>query len=143
MFQILITSLAAGMISQSIKPLIKSNQAKFDRQSFFSYSGMPSSHAAMVVSLATIVGLIQGFNSPLFAVCLIFGLLVVRDALGLRRYLGQYNEIINNLIKNSKDNFAPNRAFPELAEKIGHTAAQIIAGSLLGFLISLASYYIF
>lgn len=143
MYQILLTSLMAGLIAQLSKLLIKSNNIKFSWRSIFSYAGMPSSHAAFVVSLSTIVGLTQGFSSPLFAVSLIFSLLIIRDALGLRRYLGQHGEIINILVKDLKEDKMLDEAYPKLLEKIGHTPAQIIAGSALGIFIGLASYYIF
>src|SRR3989344_5180937 len=103
MYQILITALAAGLIAQFSKLFIKSNHKKLTWQSLSSYSGMPSSHAAFVASLAAIVGLEESFGSPLFAVCFIFGILIIRDALGLRRYLGQHGEIINVLVKDLKE----------------------------------------
>src|SRR3989338_7793812 len=143
MYQILITTLTAGIIAQFSKLLIKSNKTKFGWRSLLSYSGMPSSHAAFVVSLSTIVGLTQGFNSPLFAVCFIFSLLIIRDALGLRRYLGQHGEIINILVKDLNEDKMLDEAYPKLLEKIGHTPSQIIAGSLIGILIGLASFWIF
>lgn len=143
MYQILITSFVAGGLAQLSKLLVKSNRIKIGWRSIFSYAGMPSSHAAFVVSLATIIGLVQGFASPLFAVCFIFGLLVIRDALGARRYLGQHGEIINILVKDLKEDKMLDEPYPQLLEKIGHTPAQIIAGSLIGIFVGLASYYIF
>lgn len=143
MYQILITPLIAGLIAQLSKLLIKSNNVKFDWRSIFSYSGMPSSHAAITVSLTTTVGLIEGLGSPLFAACLIFSVIIIRDALGIRRYIGQHGEILNDLIKDlRKDNVALAEKYPRLVEKIGHTPAQIIAGSLIGLVISLAGFLI-
>lgn len=111
MQQILITSLTAGLVAQLSKFFIKSNKIEFKRRYLWSYSGMPSSHAAITSALTASVGLSQGVDSPLFAACLIFTLLVIRDAVGLRRYLG-----------------------------IGHTWPQILAGCLVGLLISLIGY---
>jgi len=142
--QILISPLAAGVIAQLLKFFIKSNGLKRDWRSITSYSGMPSSHAAMAVSLLTGVGLTQGLNSPLFAVCAIFSLFIIRDALGLRQYVGQHGELLNDLVKDLRqDNISLKEKYPRLIEKIGHTPAQIIAGAALGFFISLAAYYIF
>lgn len=143
MYQILITTLVAGIIAQSSKLLIKSNKTKLNWRSLLSYSGMPSSHAAFVVSLSTIVGLTQNFDSPLFAACFIFSLLIIRDALGLRRYLGQHGEIINILVKDLKEDKMLDEAYPKLLEKIGHTPLEIVAGSLIGIFIGLASFLIF
>ncbi|MDD4900774.1 MAG: divergent PAP2 family protein [Patescibacteria group bacterium] len=143
MYQILITALVAGIIAQLSKFLIKTNNIKFNWRSLSSYSGMPSSHAAFVAALTTIVGLTQGFSSPLFAVCFIFSVLIIRDAIGLRRYLGQHGEIINILVKDLAEDKMLDQSYPKLLEKIGHTPAQIIAGSALGIFTSLASYLFF
>ncbi|MEI6596800.1 MAG: divergent PAP2 family protein [bacterium] len=144
MLQILIAPLAAAIIAQLTKLLIKSNNLKFNWQSISSYSGMPSSHAAMIISLTASVGLIEGFYSPLFYICIILSFFIIRDALGLRKFVGQQGQALNNLIKNLNDNKLIDAGkYPRLVEKVGHTPAQIIAGSLLGFLISLAGYYIF
>jgi len=144
MLQILIAPLTSAIIAQLAKPLIKSNSLRYSWRSFISYSGMPSSHAAMIISLAASAGLTQGFSSPLFFVCIILSFFIIRDALGLRNYVGQNAKILNDLIKGLSNNKIINaEKYPLLVEKVGHTPAQIIAGSLLGFLISLAGYYIF
>jgi len=144
MTQILLAPLIASIVSQVSKLFIKTNGLKFSWRSLTAYSGMPSSHAATTVSLSTIVGLTQGFNSPLFAVSAIFTILVIRDALGLRSHIGQHGEILNALVKDLKNNQTGlTEDYPLLVEKIGHTPLEIIAGSILGILISLLSYYIF
>lgn len=144
MYQILIASLASGIIAQLIKPLIKANSLKWDFDSLTSYSGMPSSHTAMAVSLASSVGLNQGVGSPLFAAAVVFCFFIIRDALGLRNYVGQHGKILNNLAKDlKKNNINLEANYPPLVEKAGHTPGQIIGGAILGFLVSLAAYYIF
>ncbi|MFA6306874.1 MAG: divergent PAP2 family protein [Patescibacteria group bacterium] len=144
MLQILIAPLAAALIAQFAKLFIKSNNLKFDWQSISSYSGMPSSHAAMIISLTASIGLTQGFSSPLFFVSIILCFFIIRDALGLRNYVGQHGQILNNLIRDLNNNkIITKEKYPLLVEKIGHTPAQIIAGAALGFLISLIIFYIF
>lgn len=144
MLQILIAPLASAIIAQLGKLLVKSNNLKFNWQSFSSYSGLPSSHAAMIISLTTSVGLTQGFNSALFFVCVILSFFIIRDALGLRQYVGQHGQILNSLVKDLNNNkIIAAEKYPHLIEKIGHTPAQIIAGAILGFLISLTGFYIF
>ncbi|MDD4271732.1 MAG: divergent PAP2 family protein [Patescibacteria group bacterium] len=144
MLQILIAPLAAALIAQLAKLLIKSNGLKFNCQSFSSYSGMPSSHAAMVISLTASLGLTLGLHSPLFYLSIILSFFIIRDALGLRNYVGQHGKILNDLANDlSNSQIISKEKYPALIEKIGHTPAQIIAGAVLGFLISLAAYYIF
>jgi acid phosphatase family membrane protein YuiD len=142
MYQILITPLVAAAIAQISKFFINSNHLKIGVTNLVAYSGMPSGHSALIVSLMTIVGLELGINDPLFAVCVVLTILVLRDAVGLRRYLGQHGKVLNILVKDLKDDQMLDYQYPELLEKIGHTPAQVAVGSLVGFLVSLASYFI-
>lgn len=142
MYKILLVPLAAGLIAQVAKFFIKSNKLKLGLSGFTSYSGMPSAHSTIVSSLTTIVGLEQGFSSPLFAFSIIFALIVIRDALGIRQYLGQHGKVLNILVKDLKDDKVLDETYPHLLEKIGHTPAQVVAGITLGILIGLFGYYI-
>lgn len=140
MYQILLLPVLSGLIAQGSKFLFKSNKMPSDWKSIFSYSGMPSSHAAVMVSLTTIVGLVQGIDSPIFAVSFIFSFIVIRDALGIRRYLGQHGEFLNILIKDLGNDKVLDQKYPRLLEKIGHTPAQILVGGLIGLIVSLLGY---
>jgi len=96
--------------------------------------GMPSSHSAFVVSLATIIYLEEG-NSTAFAISLVFALVVIRDAFGVRRSVGQEGIVINRILKKirlkTKAHFA-----------MGHTPLQVLVGSILGFAVSLLVHYL-
>lgn len=140
LYQIIILPLIAGAIAQIIKFFIKSNNQKFKVANLVAYSGMPSGHSAMVVSLATITGLSEGLNSPIFAISIILAIIVIRDALGIRRYLGQHGKTLNILVKDLSDDNVLEDEYPHLLEKIGHTPAQVIVGSLIGFIVSLLGY---
>lgn len=142
MYHILLLPLIAGIIAQSIKFFIKTDNGKFDIKNLFAYSGMPSGHGAIVVSLATIIGLEEGLTSPAFALSFILALIVIRDALGIRSYLGQHGKILNILVKDLSNDKVLDEQYPHLIEKIGHTPAQVIVGGLLGFLISLIGFLI-
>jgi acid phosphatase family membrane protein YuiD len=135
-YSIVLLPVIAGLMAQFIKLFIKSNKGKWQLKNIVAYSGMPSGHSAMIVSLATIVGLVEGFHSPFFAICLVLMIIVVRDALGIRRYLGQHGKTLNILVKDLKDDEVLDEHYPHLLERIGHTPAQVLAGSTLGFLIS-------
>ncbi len=143
MYYIIIFPLISGFIAQTIKFFIKSNQRKNYLKTLLAYSGMPSGHSAIIISLATIIGLEEGFDSPLFAMSAILALIVIRDALGIRRYLGQHSKFLNILIKDLKDDKVLDEKYPKLLEKIGHTPIQVLAGSLIGFFVSLIGYYFF
>ncbi len=142
MCQILLLPILAGFIAQVIKFIIKSNKQKFNFKNILAYSGMPSGHSALIISLATIAGLSEGFQSPVFAVSAILSIIVIRDALGIRRYLGQHGKILNILVKDLKNDNVLDQKYPRLLEKIGHTPAQVLVGSLIGFFVSLIGFWI-
>lgn len=141
-YHILFAPLIAGLIAQIIKLLIKSNHQRFNFKNLAAYSGMPSGHSALIISLATIIALEEGIRSSLFSVSVILAIIVIRDALGIRKYLGQHGRILNILVKDLKDDNVLDEKYPHLLEKIGHTPAQVIAGSLIGVLTSLIFYFI-
>jgi hypothetical protein len=140
MYTTLVLPFVAGLIAQICKMFIKNNHCKFNLQNLFSYSGMPSTHSAIMVGLASITLFEYGLDSPLFAISLIMTVLVIRDALGLRRYIGQHGEMLNDLVKDLKDDDVLDEKYPRLKEKIGHTPLQVFAGSVIGFLVSLLGY---
>ncbi len=141
-YEILILPIVAGLIAQISKFFIKNNQQKFSYKNIFAYSGMPSGHSAIVVSLATIIGLIEGIKSPLFAISIILAIIVIRDAIGIRRYLGQHGRTLNVLVKDLQDDDVLEENYPYLLEKIGHTPIQVLIGSIIGLFTSIVGYFI-
>ena len=142
MYLILLLPIISGFIAQTIKFFIKTNQQNFSFKKIAAYSGMPSGHSAMVVSLTAIAGLQEGFDSPIFAISLILAIIVIRDALGIRRYLGIHGKTLNILVKDLKEDKFLDEKYPHLLEKIGHTPAQVIVGGLIGLFVSLLGYYL-
>ncbi len=138
----LLLPLISILIAQSAKFFVKSNRRKLNFKSLMSYSGMPSGHSALVISLLTIVGLIEGVYSSDFAISAVIAIVVIRDALGLRIYLGQHGKILNLLVKDLKDDKYLDDEYPHLLEKIGHTLPQVLVGSLIGFLVSFLGFYL-
>jgi acid phosphatase family membrane protein YuiD len=140
----LILPLLALLIAQGSKIFIKSNHEKMSLANITAYSGMPSGHSALVVSLATITFLKAGWQSPAFAISFILAIIVIRDAIGIRRYLGQHGKILNTLIKDLKEEADKplDKKYPHLLEHIGHTPMQAFVGSLIGFMISLIGFII-
>ena len=60
--------------------------------------GMPSSHSAVVCSLAMCIGKEYGFNSGIFAIALIMAFVVMYDAAGIRRAAGKQARILNHIL---------------------------------------------
>lgn len=143
MYHILLLPLLAGIIAQAIKIFLKPDGKKFQLKNIMAYSGMPSGHAAMVISLAAIIGLEQGWQSPFFALSAIFAIIVIRDAVGIRQYLGQHGKILNILVKDLAEDKVLDEHYPHLLENIGHTPFQVLAGGIIGLAISIIGYLIF
>ncbi|OGF28441.1 hypothetical protein A2331_05260 [Candidatus Falkowbacteria bacterium RIFOXYB2_FULL_34_18] len=137
---ILILPLISGLTAQIIKFFIKSNHTKFSIKNIVAYSGMPSGHSAIIISLATIIGLEEGFSSSLFAVSVVMAIIVIRDALGIRRYLGEHGKTLNILVKDLGNDNVLEAKYPHLLEHIGHTPLQVFIGSLMGLIISVIGY---
>ncbi|MGH7882437.1 MAG: divergent PAP2 family protein [Candidatus Dormibacteraceae bacterium] len=97
--------------------------------------GMPSSHSALVMALTTDIGRQQGVGSAVFAVSLIFSLVVMYDAQGVRRAAGHQAEVINQLLE---DLFGQRGLREErLRELIGHTPIEVIVGATLGVVVGM------
>ncbi|RXI97837.1 divergent PAP2 family protein [Anaerobacillus alkaliphilus] len=120
---------------------------KWDWRQLVGSGGMPSSHAAGVTSLATYVGLKLGSRSLDFALSVIFGLIVMYDAQGVRRHAGdtaiKVNELekrIDQLSGQDNDSSHDNKT-KELKESIGHQPEEVLGGALLGFFVGLVCFF--
>jgi len=125
------------LAAQSIKftwNLIRNREIDFSY--IVSTGGMPSAHCAAVSALAASVGLIEGFGSTLFAVALAFALIVMFDAQSVRRAAGQQARILNKIVAELfKEHHLSKQ---KLAELLGHTRLEVLAGTLLGIAIAIA-----
>lgn len=111
------------------------------RTLLFSTGGMPSSHAAAVVALATGAALSQGVGSPIFAACGVFAVIVMIDASGVRYETGKQATIINKI---AKELFSGNAAELNtgLKELVGHTPFQVAMGFLLGVAVAVIMFFV-
>ena len=102
--------------------------------------GMPSSHSAVVCSLATATGICEGITSTYFIISLLFALVVLRDSVGVRRAAGLQAKALNNLGKQ----FAKftGQDFNSVKEIQGHTPLEVLIGSCLGILIAVIFFLI-
>lgn len=128
---VLWTALLACGLAQAIKlslTLIRSKRIEY--KVLVQTGGMPSSHAALVTALAVGVGLQEGWDSLLFAATVVFALIVMYDAAGIRQAAGKQARVLNRVIKQvfEEQDFDE----PHLKELLGHTPLQVLMGSLLG-----------
>ncbi|OQX30108.1 MAG: hypothetical protein B0D92_00210 [Spirochaeta sp. LUC14_002_19_P3] len=94
--------------------------------------GMPSSHSAAMAALCTSSLLYYGVASPFFAISLVFGIIVVYDATGIRRAAGRHAEILNDLLAEFSHLFDEKSRPAALKTLLGHSYPQVLAGLGLG-----------
>jgi acid phosphatase family membrane protein YuiD len=143
MYIYLIAPIFAFTLAQGLKVILRAFKRKISWRDIFAYSDMPSGHTSVVVAITTIIALKQGIASPLFAISLVFAMIVIVDAIGLRNYLGLHGKTINILVKDlDEDDFLDND-YPTQLEKIGHTPIQVIVGAIIGSLTSLVLFFFY
>ena len=132
-------ALTCGFLVQMSKVLtFLVREKKINVRRFVETGGMPSSHAASVMSLSTCVGMREGFESVLFAVSLYFSLIVMYDAAGLRRAAGRQATLLNRILNEHIQ--LPGAPHHQLRELLGHTPFEVLVGALIGILFSIAIY---
>ena len=105
---------------------------KFNFKKLMQAGGMPSSHTAIVVSLATLIGKDVGVDTPLFAVSVILACIVMYDAAGVRRAVGKQAKVLNDILMDHNMTGAQ-----KLQEMTGHTPIQVMAGAVIGIIAGL------
>ena len=134
--QIFLAWFMACLVAQSTKILLGSlRQRRFDFRWVLGTGGMPSTHAAGVTALSTAVGIRVGFDSALFAATLVFTVITLFDAQGVRRWSGRQAQVLNKMLE---DIYFKRRIQEErVKELLGHTPTEVLAGMGVGVLTAL------
>ena len=106
---------------------------KFNFKRILGAGGMPSSHSAVVVSISVMVGKNYGFDSAMFAICLVFACIVMYDAAGVRRAAGKQAKLLNKIIETP--GLSSLQVQEKLVEVLGHTPFQVWVGALIGIIV--------
>ena len=134
-------AIIAWLIAQIIKvPLTYITTGRWNWALLASPGGMPSSHSALVAGAAHMIGLSQGFDSPLFAIAMVVAIVVIYDATGIRRQAGRHARIINKMISDLSSGHPLKQEL--LREVLGHTPLEALAGTLLGITIAQVTWWI-
>lgn len=148
-----------GVISWFSAQLIKTiltwlQYRELRMERMFGAGGMPSSHSALVCSMTLAMAKLVGFDSPLFGLTFAFAMVVMYDAMGVRRAAGEQAKVLNRIIFSrvfdllneeidedfgeregeERPDGAPDQK--ELKEYLGHTPLEVLGGMLLGVLIA-------
>lgn len=150
---ILLVAIMVNFLAQGSKYFIDWYRlGKRDWRIIFSTGGLPSSHSATVTSLAILVGVVEGFGSAIFAVALIFALVVMHDAMGVRREAGKHAEVLNELVEDladlvdevGKHGVMDNPLYEKkLKILLGHKPLEVLAGFVFGIIATLPFLYFF
>ncbi len=134
---ILYRACLAWLAAQGSKVVIAWVKAgKFSWERVTGAGGMPSTHSAVVSALVAGVIRFTGFTSPYTAIAVVFALIVMYDATGVRQAAGKQAEALNKLIGHFM--LHGHIGAEPLKELIGHTRVEVLVGTLLGILIAYA-----
>jgi len=96
---------------------------------------MPSSHSAVVTSIATLIGKYHGVDSAIFGLALMFAFVVMYDACGVRRAAGKQAKVLNEIV--NTPGLSGVEIQGKLQEALGHTPVQVFVGALIGIIAGL------
>jgi len=108
---------------------------KFNFKRIMGAGGMPSSHTGIVTTLATMIGKNEGFDTPIFAISVVFALIVMYDAAGVRRAAGKQASLLNKIVQTP--GLSGVQVQEKLVEVLGHTPLQVFVGAIIGITVGL------
>ena len=108
---------------------------KFNIKRFMGAGGMPSSHSAVVSSLATLIAKHEGLDSAEFGIAFILACVVMYDAAGIRRAAGRHATMLNKIMESHK--IKDVKSGEKLAEVLGHTPTQVLVGAIIGIIVGI------
>ena len=143
---LLMIPVVSWAIAQILKTIINAiMNKKIELSRLVGDGGMPSGHSATVTSLAVLCGLRIGFGSPTFAVTMVLAVIVMHDALGVRREAGKQAVSIIKMAEIINDYFSEHDIklkTDKLKVLVGHTPLQVVCGSILGAVVAIVYHLI-
>lgn len=124
--------LVAGVLKMVIELVVNK---KLSVSRIVGAGGMPSSHTATVIALAIAVAYESGVASVQFALAVIFAIVVIHDAVGVRLETGKQAKVLNTMMFESKA-FEDIDFEKQLKEYIGHTPLQALVGAIIGVVVA-------
>ncbi len=135
--QIFISAALGWLVAQVLKTLIHFIiNKKFVAERMVGSGGMPSSHSATVCGMAAAAGMKYGGGSFEFAVTLMLAIIVMYDAMGVRRETGIQGRVLNEMLEIFVNMGKEISAEAKLKELVGHTPLQVLMGAILGIIIA-------
>lgn len=136
---VLIVSLASWLIAQLTKIVINAIvNKKFDIERLFGDGGMPSGHSATVTAMALMTGFRLGFDNPIFGIAMLFAIVVMHDATGVRQEAGKHARSIIELTDLFNEYLLEHDEkvkLDKLKTLVGHTPLQVVCGAAVGIIV--------
>ncbi len=148
--QTIVLSFLSMLSCQIVKCVVMSIKNKeFMYSALFSTGGMPSSHTSIVATLITSMAMFQytdtGRLDYSFAVALVFGFIVIHDAMGVRLEASKHAKILNKLVEDESFETKKSLGYGkkgQLKELLGHKQIEVLMGFLYGAFIGILGYFI-
>ena len=139
--RIFMASVSGWLVAQILKTIIHMwFNRKFVAERLVGSGGMPSSHSATVCALAAAAGMEYGGGSFQFAMAAVFAIVVMYDAIGVRRETGIQARVLNEMMELFTKMGKEMSVEDKLKEFVGRTPLQVLMGALLGILIAVLMY---
>ena len=136
--QLLVSAVVGWVVAQGLKTLIDFALNKsFNKERLVGSGGMPSSHCATVCGLTTAAVIKYGVGSFEFAISFVLSMIVMYDAIGVRRETGKQAKLLNSILMENPLKLSAEVLQERLKEYVGHTPLQVVAGAILGVLLAL------
>ncbi|MEE0801781.1 MAG: divergent PAP2 family protein [Gemmiger sp.] len=136
---VLVTALVSSILAQLIKVLLNLIiLGRFIPERLWGAGGMPSAHSATVCAMVVATGRYCGTGSTEFALALIVSIIVMYDAMGVRRETGEQAKVLNRMLSEWMDQeseILPFLGDRKLKEMVGHTPIQVLTGAVFGVMI--------
>lgn len=133
---VLVTALISSILAQLVKVLLNLIiLGKFIPERIWGAGGMPSAHSATVCAMVVATGRYCGTDSTEFALALVVSIIVMYDAMGVRRETGEQAKVLNRLLNewiDQESQFLPMLDYKKLKEMVGHTPIQVLTGAIFG-----------
>lgn len=152
---VLVSAVLSWFAAQVIKTVINMVKTKkFNAERLIGSGGMPSSHSSLVCSASVAMYRTCGLGSPEFALMFILAMVVMYDAMGVRRAAGLHAHELNRMKKifaitgfgsgvqvdensgSTKKEHKKEKKEKEFKEYLGHTPFEVLGGAVLGFAIA-------
>lgn len=120
------------LVSGVLKFIINYVRFGSDARSRIGNGGFPSTHTTVMTTTVMLIGLNEGFLSPIFGLGVAVTYIIIIDATGLRMQVGKQAARLNQIAELDPESGEVKVKF---RESMGHTRFEILGGLVLGIIL--------